>query len=152
MTLVGGELVSGIVRRGEQQGRRLGFPTANLGFAPGAAVPEFGTYAGLVDGRPAAVSLGVRPTFGEGLEPLLEAHILDYDGDDLYGTTIDVELLERIRRVARFDSVAELVDAIERGVLQVRNIVAARGLRSADRGGSDPINNEQDHLPAKEPL
>lgn len=82
------------------------------------------------DDRPAAISIGVRPTFRTGLEPLLQAHILDFN-DELYGQTGTVELLEWIRDERAFASAAELVDEIERDVARLREIVAQRGGRIA---------------------
>jgi len=86
---------TGTVVRGDQRGRTLGFPAANIRI-PGLDASAFGVYAGRVDGRAAAISIGVRPTFGDDLEPLLEAYILDFDGD-LYGLTVEVQLVERLR-------------------------------------------------------
>ena len=78
-------------------------------------------YVGRVDGRLAAISIGVRPTFGDELEPLLEAYILDFDGD-LYGQSVEVELVERIRGEMRFASVDALVDQMREDVRTVREL------------------------------
>jgi riboflavin kinase/FMN adenylyltransferase len=118
-----GTTITGVVVPGDQRGRELGFPTANMRFATGTNPPEFGIYAGFVDGRPAAVSVGIRPTFGAGMEPLLEAHILDFDAD-LYGQTVTVELLQMIRAELAFPNVAELVEQMHKDVEQVRSIIA----------------------------
>jgi riboflavin kinase/FMN adenylyltransferase len=120
--------VVGVVVHGDHRGRELGYPTANIPLAgPTAALP-FGIYAGRVFGRPAAVSVGVRPTFGDGLAPILEAYVLDFDGD-LYGQELTVELLEFLRPELRFDSLEELVEQIAADVDQVRSRVAALELR-----------------------
>ncbi len=77
--------LSGEVRHGDERGRELGFPTANLVPDEQLACPGHGVYACLADGRPAAVSIGVRPTFDTGRGELIEAYLLDFDGD-LYGS------------------------------------------------------------------
>jgi riboflavin kinase/FMN adenylyltransferase len=115
--------LSGVVVGGDRRGRELGFPTANVRICNRAGSLDFGVYAGLVDGLPAAISIGVRPTFGEGREPLLEAYILDFDGD-LYGRTVDVELLQWIRGERNFSDVTELVDEMHRDVDRVRELLA----------------------------
>ena len=101
----------GTVELGDQRGRTIGFPTANLPLAPTSALPN-GVYAGRVtlgDGRQfvAAVNVGYRPTiYTDGIR-LIEAHLVDFDGD-LYGTTIVVRLTERLRDEQRFRSLDEL--------------------------------------------
>jgi riboflavin kinase/FMN adenylyltransferase len=101
----------------------MGFPTANVRLPAEVKAPEFGVYAGFVDGKPAAISVGVRPTFGTGLEPLLEAHILDFS-DDLYGASVRIELLQRVRSELKFGAVGELVEQMHRDVEEVRTIIA----------------------------
>ncbi len=115
-------VITGQVVHGDKRGRQLGFPTANVR-VPADAVPAFGVYAGLLDGAPAAVSVGVRPTFGDGLEPLLEAHLLDFDGD-LYGRQVAVELLGFVRAERSFPVVDELVEQMRDDVRAVRALVA----------------------------
>lgn len=78
-------------------------------------------YAARVDGRPAAASVGVRPTFGEGLEPLVEAYILDFSGN-LYGHEVTVELFEFIRPEDRFDDVDALVRRMHDDIEAVRQL------------------------------
>ncbi len=112
----------GEVVRGDARGRELGFPTANVRIAA-SAVPMFGVYAGRVDGAPAAVSVGVRPTFGSGLEPLLEAHLLDFDGD-LYGRRVEVELLRFVREERPFERVQDLVAQMGDDVRRVRELLS----------------------------
>lgn len=114
-------VLSGEVVYGDQRGRLLGFPTANMRIAQDAAIP-FGVYAGRLEGNPAAISVGVRPTFGTGFEPLLEAHVLDFAGD-LYGRTVRVELLRFLRREQSFEQVEALVEQIEDDVRQTRAVV-----------------------------
>jgi riboflavin kinase/FMN adenylyltransferase len=97
----------GRVIHGAAIGRTLGFPTANIRLPSEPPQVPFGIYAARVLGRPAAVSIGVRPTFGENLEPLLEAHILDFR-EDLYGREIAVELLAYLREEAQFATIDAL--------------------------------------------
>jgi riboflavin kinase / FMN adenylyltransferase len=101
-------VLEGEVVHGDHRGRLLGFPTANLELARGIAMPARGIYAGRTLGRPAAVSIGVRPTFGDGLAPSVEVHVLGFDGD-LYGRRLRVELVAFVRHEERFDSVDALV-------------------------------------------
>lgn len=124
-------VISGEVIHGDQRGRLLGFPTANVRI-PAGAVTRLGVYAGRLDGAPAAVSVGVRPTFGAHLEPMLEAHVLDFSGD-LYGRRVNVELLEFVREEAAFDGAAALVRQMERDVRQVRELLADHDREAAHR-------------------
>ena len=121
--------VEGIVVRGHQRGRSLGFPTANLESLPHTAIPADGVYAGALisldaEGEererwPAAISVGTNPTF-DGQERTVEAYALDRDDLDLYGTHMAADFVSRIRGQARFGSVAELVDQIGRDVTAAR--------------------------------
>ncbi len=117
-------LVSGEVVHGDERGRELGFPTANLVPQEALVCPGHGVYAGLADGHPAAVSIGVRPTFTTGRGELIEAHLLDFDGD-LYGRQLRIEFLARLRGERRFDSPEQLVEQIRRDVEHTREITAA---------------------------
>lgn len=110
--------VEGVVVRGEARGRTIGFPTANLETAPHTAIPADGVYAGRLDGRPAAVSIGTNPTF-EGRERRVEAYVLDFDGD-LYGVHVVLDFLARLRDTEKFDSVEALVEQMHRDVEAVR--------------------------------
>jgi riboflavin kinase/FMN adenylyltransferase len=124
--LLGGPFVlSGEVVRGEQRGRELGFPTANLVPDPRFATPAHGIYACIANGvHAAAVNIGVRPTFDSKLGELIEAFLLDFSGD-LYGTELELTFLRRLRGELRFGSVEELVEQMERDVRATREIVAA---------------------------
>ena len=110
--------VEGTVVHGSHRGAGLGFPTANLDVAPGLLVPALGIYAGAALDRRTAVSIGTNPHYG-GMDRRVEAYLLDYDGD-LYGSRLVVELWERLRDEAAFESEAELVDAIAADVLRTR--------------------------------
>jgi riboflavin kinase/FMN adenylyltransferase len=114
----------GEVAHGDERGRELGFPTANLVPEEAIACPGHGVYACLADGRPAAVSIGVRPTFQTGRGELIEAYVLDFDGD-LYGQTLCLEFLARLRGERRFDAPEALVQQMHRDVAQTRELVGA---------------------------
>ena len=113
--------LSGEVTRGDARGRRLGFPTANLLPDEALACPGHGVYACLADGRPAAVSIGVRPTFETGRGELIEAYVLDFDGD-LYGSTLRLDFLQRLRGERRFDGPDALIEQMRRDVERTREI------------------------------
>ncbi len=106
--------VEGIVVRGDGRGRELGFPTANLDVPDGLLVPPDGVYAGWTRDRRAAVSIGTNPHF-DGVERRVEAHLLDFDGD-LYGDRLVVEIWGPLREQRRFDSLDDLVAAIDADV------------------------------------
>ncbi len=112
--------VEGIVVRGDGRGRELGFPTANLDVPEGLLVPPDGVYAGWTRDRRAAISIGTNPHF-DGVERRVEAHLLDFDGD-LYGDRLIVELWSPIREQRRFDSLDELVAAIDADVERTRGV------------------------------
>ena len=120
--------VRGIVAHGDERGRDLGFPTANVSVPGDILLPADGIYAGWVeraDGStwPAALSLGRRPTFyAEAHASLLEAHLLDFD-DDLYGEAVKVRFVERLRGEVRFDSAEELIEQIRRDCDHARTIL-----------------------------
>jgi riboflavin kinase / FMN adenylyltransferase len=114
----------GEVARGDERGRKLGFPTANLIPEEAFACPGHGVYACLANGRPAAVSIGVRPTFQTGRGELVEAYLLDFDGD-LYGTRLCIDFLRRLRGERRFDTPEALVAQMQRDVERTREVVSA---------------------------
>jgi riboflavin kinase / FMN adenylyltransferase len=114
----------GTVIGGDRRGRTLGFPTANLAPPRGAVYPGHGVYACLAGDRPAAVNIGVRPTFGSGLTELIEAFLIDFDGD-LYGTELRLRFLERLRGERRFDSEDELIAAMHDDVERAAAVCAA---------------------------
>jgi riboflavin kinase/FMN adenylyltransferase len=110
--------VDGVIVLGDQRGGTLGFPTANLSVRPDLLVPAFGIYAGFALGHRAAISIGTNPHYG-GTERRVEAYLLDFS-DDLYGQRVVVELWERLRDEAVFESEAELIAAIDRDVARTR--------------------------------
>ena len=123
--------VEGVVIRGDQRGRSIGFPTANLK-PHNRVIPKFGVYATatLIGGvwRRSVTNIGVRPTFGEELEPSIEAHVLDFDGD-LYGDALRVRFLHRIRDERKFSGVDELITQIGRDAERARNYFSREGVR-----------------------
>jgi riboflavin kinase/FMN adenylyltransferase len=123
--------VEGVVVRGHERGRALGFPTANIPAQPAGVVLADGVYAGWltrldVPGAqrwPAAVSVGTNPTFGGG-ERTVEAYVIDRDDLELYGIPVAVEFVGRIRGQARFDTVEALVERMHADVEQARLLLA----------------------------
>ena len=113
--------VEGVVVAGNQRGGTLGFPTANLAPEPGLVVPPHGIYAGAVGDTRAAVSIGTNPHYG-GQERRIEAFLLDFDGD-LYGRRLVLQLWERLRDEAAFESEEALVAQIARDVEHARAAV-----------------------------
>jgi riboflavin kinase / FMN adenylyltransferase len=106
--------LDGIVVAGDQRGGTLGYPTANLRLEPDLACPRYGIYAGFGLGHRAAISIGTNPHYG-GTERRIEPYLLDFDGD-LYGKRLVVELWERLRDEAVFETEDALVDQIARDV------------------------------------
>jgi riboflavin kinase/FMN adenylyltransferase len=117
--------VDGVVVRGDQRGRDLGYPTANLEPLPWSAVPADGVYAGrLLRARgpalPAAISIGTNPTFA-GRERRVEAYVLDAEpGLDLYGEHVGLSFAARLRDTLRFDGVEPLIAQMAEDVSRAR--------------------------------
>jgi len=116
-------LLEGEVVRGDGRGRELGFPTANIVPDDRLVSPGHGVYAAWAHGHPAAVNVGVRPTFDTGRGLLVEAYLLDFD-HDLYGQTLRIAFMERLRGERRFDSVDALVAQMHRDVERARQIAS----------------------------
>ena len=115
----------GEVVHGDQRGRELGFPTANLVPDDALVCPGHGVYACLADGIPAAVNVGVRPTFVTGRGELVEAYLLDFDGD-LYGSELRLDFCSRLRGERRFQSAQALIEQMHLDVERARKVLAAR--------------------------
>jgi riboflavin kinase/FMN adenylyltransferase len=111
----------GEVVMGDRRGRELGFPTANIVPDEALVHPGHGVYVALADGDCAAVNVGVRPTFGTGRAVLVEAYVLDRKLD-LYGRTLRVEFLRRLRGERRFESADALVEQMRRDVEEARGL------------------------------
>nr|WP_262841919.1 bifunctional riboflavin kinase/FAD synthetase [Sphaerisporangium corydalis] len=124
--------VEGVVVRGHQRGRELGFPTANVESPPFTAIPADGVYAGWLEcaqspspyeGQrwPAAISIGTNPTF-EGVERTVEAYALDRDDLDLYGAHVVVDFAVRLRDTLKFDSIDSLILQMRHDVDEARRL------------------------------
>ncbi|MFE2942725.1 bifunctional riboflavin kinase/FAD synthetase [Streptomyces sp. NPDC059255] len=115
--------VEGVVVRGAQRGRELGFPTANVETLPHTAVPADGVYAGWLtaDGErmPAAISVGTNPQF-EGVDRTVEAYAIDRVGLDLYGLHVTVDFLSYVRGMRKFESIDALLEAMADDVKRAR--------------------------------
>ena len=118
-------LLSGVVVLGDQRGRTLGFPTANLEVDPQLLLPGDGIYAtwAIIDGErhQSATSIGVRPTFGLS-NRLVEVFVMDFS-DDIYGKTIGVEFIKKVRDQEKFDGLDELVKQINQDVDDCRQVL-----------------------------
>ena len=114
-------LFEGEVVPGDKRGRELGMPTANLVPDDAYVCPGHGVYAAWANGHPAAVNVGVRPTFATGRGLLVEAHLIGFD-EDIYGETLRIAFLDRLRGEKRFDSVDELVAQMNRDVEEAKRI------------------------------
>jgi riboflavin kinase/FMN adenylyltransferase len=123
-------IIEGRVQLGDQRGRTLGFPTANVPVASGNIRPPQGVFAGYVhvEGAgwyEAAVSVGSRATFYSNGELLVEAHLLDFEGD-LYGRLVVIELVAHLRDQVKFGGVDELRAQLHRDIAQCRAVLVAR--------------------------
>jgi len=123
--------LQGIVVLGDQRGREMGYPTANLRVEPNLALPADGIYAGWVTRLdvasprwPAAISVGTNPTFG-GVERRVEAYVLDRTDLELYGVEIAFDFYVRLRGQVRYEGVAALVKQMDRDVERVREVLSS---------------------------
>jgi riboflavin kinase / FMN adenylyltransferase len=116
-------MVEGEVVAGDRRGRGLGFPTANLVPDDALVCPGHGVYAGFANGRPAAINVGVRPTFETGRGVLIETYIIDHD-EDLYGRPLRVAFAARLRGEKRFAGTEELIAQMHRDVEEARQVCA----------------------------
>jgi riboflavin kinase / FMN adenylyltransferase len=124
-------LFEGEVVEGDRRGHELGVPTANLVPDDRLVCPGHGVYAAWAHGYPAAVNVGVRPTFGSGRGLLIEAHLIDFEGD-LYGQTLRIAFLERLRGEKRFESAEALVAQMNRDVKRAQEICGDSALITED--------------------
>jgi riboflavin kinase/FMN adenylyltransferase len=111
----------GEVVQGDQRGRTLGFPTANIVPDEALVCPGHGVYVAKAGGDCSAVNVGVRPTFGTGRAVLVEAYLLDRDVD-LYGETLKIDFISRLRGERRFESVDALVEQMHKDVEATRRL------------------------------
>jgi riboflavin kinase / FMN adenylyltransferase len=117
-------MVEGEVVKGDQRGRELGFPTANIVPDDRIAIPGHGVYAAFANGVPAAVNVGVRPTFESGRGVLIETYLIDRE-EDLYGQNLRVAFVERLRGEKRFPGAEELIVQMKRDVEDARRVCAS---------------------------
>ena len=117
-------MVEGTVVEGDQRGRELGFPTANIVPDDRLAIPGHGVYAAFADGVPAAVNVGVRPTFETGRGVLIETYLIDRE-EDLYGRTLRVAFVARLRGEKRFAGAEELIAQMHLDVEDARRVCAS---------------------------
>ncbi len=128
--------VSGVVVEGDRRGRELGFPTANVPAHSGTAVPADGVYAGWLtvlapapggpsydEKLPAAISVGTNPTF-DGLDRRVESYVLDRDDLELYGATVAVDFVARLRGQVKFESIDDLITQMKADVDAARKLLA----------------------------
>ena len=123
---------TGIVVMGDQRGRTLGYPTANLTVPEGHACPADGVYAGWLtclekadaEPMPAAISVGTNPTF-DGVERRVETYVLDVEDLELYGCRIGVDFITRLRGQVKFDSLDDLIVQMDADVAAAREVLGA---------------------------
>lgn len=123
--------VRGVVVRGDQRGRELGYPTANVPTDALTAAPVDGVYAGWLrrldtgERLPAAISVGTNPTFDGVRERRVESFVLDRTDLELYGVEVEVAFVERLRGMVAFDSVEKLVEQMDDDVARARELLEA---------------------------
>jgi riboflavin kinase/FMN adenylyltransferase len=124
--------VRGVVVRGDQRGRELGYPTANVPTPADAAAPADGVYAGWLtrldsgESYPAAISVGTNPTFDGERERRVESYVLDRDDLELYDVEVDVSFVERLRGMVKFEGVEALVETMHDDVRRARETLVTR--------------------------
>jgi riboflavin kinase / FMN adenylyltransferase len=126
-------MLEGEIVKGDQRGRELGFPTANIVPDERLVTPGHGVYAAFANGHPAAVNVGVRPTFESDLGVLIETYLIDFSGD-LYGQNLRVAFVEKLRDEIAYEGVEPLVAQMKRDVEEARRI-CADFTEAAARGG-----------------
>jgi riboflavin kinase / FMN adenylyltransferase len=126
-------MIEGEVVEGDKRGRELGFPTANLVPDERLVTPGHGVYAAFANGHPAAVNVGVRPTFDSDLGVLIETFLIDFSGD-LYGRTLRVAFVEKLRDEIAYEGVDPLIAQMRQDVEDARRI-CADFTEAAARGG-----------------
>jgi len=123
--------VRGVVVKGDQRGRDLGFPTANVPTPELLAAPADGVYAGRLrrldtgEEYPAAISVGTNPTFDGVRDRRVESYVLDRDDLDLYGVEVEVGFVERLRGMVAFEGIDKLVETMHDDVRRARALLGA---------------------------
>ncbi len=124
--------VRGVVVKGDQRGRELGYPTANVPTPVDGAAPVDGVYAGWLVRRdtgerfPAAISVGTNPTFDGERERRVESYVLDRDDLELYGVEVEVEFVEHLRGMVKFEGVEALIETMHDDVRRARTLLEPR--------------------------
>jgi riboflavin kinase / FMN adenylyltransferase len=116
-------MLEGEVVEGDKRGRELGFPTANVVPDDRLVVPGHGVYAAFANGHPAAVNVGIRPTFETGRGLLVEAFLIEHE-EDLYGKNLRVAFVSRLRGERRFPSAEDLIAQMHRDVAEAGEVAA----------------------------
>jgi riboflavin kinase/FMN adenylyltransferase len=123
-------VVRGVVVKGDQRGRELGFPTANVPTNGLAAAPADGVYAGRLtrldtgETFPTAISVGTNPTFDGERERRVESYVLDRTDLDLYGVEVEVAFIEHLRGMVKFEGIEKLVETMHDDVRRTRELLA----------------------------
>jgi riboflavin kinase / FMN adenylyltransferase len=117
-------MLEGEVVSGDRVGRELGFPTANVVPDDSLVIPGHGVYAAFANGHPAAVNVGVRPTFESGRGVLIESYLIDVE-EDLYGQNMRVAFVSRLRGERRFPSIEDLIAQMRLDVEEARKVCAS---------------------------
>ena len=135
-------VLQGEVIKGDQRGRRIGFPTANLAVPEELLIPRNGVYAGeaVVDGKPylAVLNIGRHPTFGLSSKQTIEAHLLKFDGD-LYGKQLEISLYKMLREEKKYNNADELIDQINKDIELAGKIHEEIGQKQLQRESSGLI-------------
>lgn len=130
---------TGMVVQGHQRGRELGFPTANVPVEPEFMAPAAGVYAGWLtrldepgsEPMPAAISVGLNPTFDDVPEAVVEAYVLDRTDLNLYGVKVAIDFVERLRGNVKFEGLPALIDQMHRDVADTRRVLGLESQASA---------------------
>mgnify|MGYP004652915487 FL=1 len=108
-------VISGVVKKGAQIGRTIGFSTANIDYPEKIVKIPYGVYSVKIDDRRGIMNWGMKPTVNNTLTPVAETHILDFEGD-LYGQNLRIEVLNRIRSEVKFKNLDELKAQIKKDI------------------------------------
>ena len=107
--------INGTVIHGNHIGRTIGFPTANIKYPQNIIEIPYGAYSTTIFNKKAVTNYGKKPTIGNNIEPVAEAHILNFD-KDIYNTNIEIKFIKRIREEQKFSSVEELKEQINKDI------------------------------------
>ena len=107
--------IEGVVKTGAQIGQTIGFPTANIIYPEEIVKIPYGVYAAKLDSMPAVLNWGMRPTVNNAIEPIVEAHVLNFNGN-LYGKKVKIEILSKIRNEKKFATLVDLKEQIKKDI------------------------------------